>query len=207
MTFIRSSGKNNNTTCVDGLCCCVLSNQISIIICFSSSVSNSTCTHTLNLGDVQQPLLKQSDPMWKPKMPFLAANKLFNKPKENIPEGSQQMRSDYRSLSSTYHSHDSAEDRGQSQRTGAARWSLGCYLKEKDTHAHTDACTLPDHLYPSLWQQSLPQDRDQFNFKHHSFLVPALFFFLLSLLFAACLSHLAIIRSGAPHFPAKEPGT
>lgn len=33
-------------------------------------------------------------------MPFLAANQLFDKPKENIPEGSQQTRSDYRSLGS-----------------------------------------------------------------------------------------------------------
>lgn len=83
------------------------------------------------------------------------------------------------------------------------------FKRETHMHIHTEACTLTDqeelpHLYPSLWQQSLPQDRDQFNFKHHFYLVPALYF-LLSLLLAACLSQLGIICSVGPLFPAKEP--
>lgn len=102
--------------------------------------------------------------------------------------------------------YDYQPSRGQSEGATAACWSLGWYLKEKHTctrtrkHAHSlthDQEELP-HLYPRLWQQSLPQDREQFNFKHHLSLGPALFSGLLSVSLAACLLQLAIVCSVAP---------
>lgn len=71
---------------------------------------------------------------------------------------------------------------------------------------HTEARTLTrdqeelPHLYPRLWQQSLPQDREQFNFKHHLSLDPALFSDLIFVSLATCLLQLALIYAVAPLF-------
>lgn len=76
-------------------------------------------------------------------------------------------------------------------------------------HAHSvthDQEEVP-HLYPRRWQQPLPQDRDQFNFKHQFSLDPALFSGLLTVSLAACLSQLAINSFVLLFFSAKEPGT